>query len=657
MLTLQKSRAATVLVASTAFLLTLYPFVLSYRQSGLSACFSSFAADAYYYLTVAKNLSWSPVFSFDSLHPTNGFHPLWQSYLKTAFAFFPGLSGNQAAQLLCAYWTGAFCTAVAAAILALVLQKLTRSASLALVAVLPGLIYFVVALASQRYGALWSYVNGMESPFSILLFGGLVAYVLKFKSFTSANPLICIPMALIASCLVLARLDDVFIVPALCAPFLLSRFSRRGQCFRLAVLAGCPALVILLYCAFNVSYAGTALPVSGQIKGGLGWQFNVSTVQNVFLNLGALCGWGGGAWPWWRQLTWRALHNCIPAVLSMGFLLEVWRGNQSYRALSSNTLRLLSALSLYVVAKAAYNLIFVSYWHQGHWYYPLSLLVASILVAVHVSVSKHTLNFDFAALIPLRHRAVRFASVSLLLVIFLFVFTYVVTLAGSRSASPVVGKYSLMRIAVMLAGTCLAGGLLIVSTSILRHRLTTVRVPIGFACAILLVLFTSNAMMAEKAEFMYNQHYYRFWLNRDRTTAQIREIYSGVGVLSFDDGIVAYSLDLPVMSGLGFTLDLPAVRAKQEGRLLDVAYARGFRWLTSLNYMPSMPAAVGEEVTEEIGAASWLSAQTASNWSFRIAYIEPDTGCRFVEFEPKQNQTTTESRGSSSRQEKRDAIF
>jgi hypothetical protein len=48
-------------------------------------------------------------------------------------------------------------------------------------------------------------------------------------------------------------------------------------------------------------------------------------------------------------------------------------------------------------------------------------------------------------------------------------------------------------------------------------------------------------------------------------------------------------------------------------------------------------------VTEGIGSASWLHGQDTSNWVFRVAYVQPETGCRFVEFQPKKNHTTTES--------------
>ena len=34
-----------------------------------------FASDAFYYIAIANNSGWSPLFSFDGEYPTNGFHP------------------------------------------------------------------------------------------------------------------------------------------------------------------------------------------------------------------------------------------------------------------------------------------------------------------------------------------------------------------------------------------------------------------------------------------------------------------------------------------------------------------------------------------------------------------------------------------------------
>ena len=641
---MKQSRSTPCLVAGVAFLLALYPSVLSYLQEGSSSCFRSFSADATYYLAVAKNPSWNPVFSFDTIHPTNGFHPLWQTYLKACYSSSPALSGNQPAQLLLAYWTGAICIAVAAALLSVFVLRLTRSPSLAVIAVVPGLLYFPVALASQRFGSLWSYVNGMESAFSLLLFAILVALIVKCRLYDSGTPLLAyLPVGILASGLVLSRLDDVFIVPALCAPLLLSSIPLRKKLARWSVLAGLPALIILLYCAFNIAYAGTPLPVSGQIKGNLGWGSNISRLCNAFFPVGEL--WGNN-WGWWRALTWRSLHNVVPAAASVAFLFSARRRTGSCSSLPAHSVRLLCALSLYVIAKAAYNFVFVGAWHQGHWYYPISFCVASIPVALYLSRARDILKMDCTTRLPLRRPVARLLLVAALLMALIglcLFLIHVAALGATGSASPLIGNYSMMKIAVMGVALVVMIGLVIAAASILRHKITEIPIPVGFAATVLVILFSANAMMAEKVDVKYRQHDYQFWLNRDTTTAQIRDRYEDVGILSFDDGIVAYSLDMPVMSGLGFALDHSAVKAKRAGHLLDIAYSRGFRWLTSLNYMPAIPAAVGQDVTEEISTAFWLSGENMDNWVFRIAYVQPETGCRFVEFAPKNHHTTTES--------------
>lgn len=73
---MKRRRLRRWILTSTAFLVALYPAVLSFRATGITCCFSWFAADAFYYLAVAKHTAWAPLFSFDTLHPTNGSAPL-----------------------------------------------------------------------------------------------------------------------------------------------------------------------------------------------------------------------------------------------------------------------------------------------------------------------------------------------------------------------------------------------------------------------------------------------------------------------------------------------------------------------------------------------------------------------------------------------------
>lgn len=69
-------------------------------------------------------------------------------------------------------------------------------------------------------------------------------------------------------------------------------------------------------------------------------------------------------------------------------------------------------------------------------------------------------------------------------------------------------------------------------------------------------------------------------------------------LLEVDDGIVAFALDFPVMSGT-LVLDAESARARTQGQLIEVAAARGFDRVASLVYASqvgadrSAPAAVG----------------------------------------------------------------
>jgi len=55
-------------------------------------------------------------------------------------------------------------------------------------------------------------------------------------------------------------------------------------------------------------------------------------------------------------------------------------------------------------------------------------------------------------------------------------------------------------------------------------------------------------------------------------------------ILEFDDGIVGYGLNVPAMSGFGFTLDREASDALQGKRLMQLAVKRGFSAVTTFFY-------------------------------------------------------------------------
>ncbi|MCH7709625.1 MAG: hypothetical protein IH884_14145, partial [Myxococcales bacterium] len=104
-------------------------------------------------------------------------------------------------------------------------------------------------------------------------------------------------------------------------------------------------------------------------------------------------------------------------------------------------------------------------------------------------------------------------------------------------------------------------------------------------------------------------------------------------VLSFDDGIVAFALERPSMNGLGLEIDREAVEARKGGRLLEIAHARGFRLLTSLNY-PFADELEAQELRTRLEAWPQLEAEPLEAWSFEIVHRDPASGAWFIRFEP-----------------------
>ena len=67
------------------------PVLYDLLRHGWERIFTFFAADTFYYLTVARNFARIGLFSFDGEFPTNGFHPLWQVRLRNVFSQSPDI--------------------------------------------------------------------------------------------------------------------------------------------------------------------------------------------------------------------------------------------------------------------------------------------------------------------------------------------------------------------------------------------------------------------------------------------------------------------------------------------------------------------------------------------------------------------------------------
>ena len=129
------------------------------------------------------------------------------------------------------------------------------------------------------------------------------------EKLNSANYFI---VGFLISLVILTRLDDVFILVSFVFMVLVSKQvfpEKLKRCFYLCIV---PLVLISCYMFLNNKYAGSALPTSGQAKGGLSLFGNGAFLVNGFLPLKPII---ANAWNYWNETTWRALHNIVPFAL------------------------------------------------------------------------------------------------------------------------------------------------------------------------------------------------------------------------------------------------------------------------------------------------------------------------------------------------------
>lgn len=367
--------------AAAAAAAALYPAWLTWREQGDLAPFRFFAADAFYYLAVAERSQGRAFYTFDGRFATNGFHPLWQWLLGFVF----GRTGAAPEmQVLLAFALGAVLVAIGAAWFAAAVARATGQPGLALLAAVPGFYSLLLPPVAPGYFAAWSFANGMESGVSIAAFG-VLAWLLTDPGLQ--RPVVGIRrfalLGLVGSAMTLARLDDVFVFGPLLLLAWAASPSLRAAWPRALAVALPPLLGIGAYLAYNLAATGMLLPVSGTAKAAGLWAlarngYATLTTLAPFLDL---FGRGNGAW---GSEAWRILQMLVPAAAAALHLAGRWvrgRGLPVVDRLRGALREPLVLLSLYVLGKAAYNFTVVPLWNQGHWYYPVSILVFSWIVA------------------------------------------------------------------------------------------------------------------------------------------------------------------------------------------------------------------------------------------------------------------------------------
>jgi hypothetical protein len=273
----------------------------------------SFHDDAFYYLTIARNLAAGRGFTFDGLHATSGFHPLW---LAVLFAVFR-LGASDDAALVATHLIELSLVGSAAALAYLTLAPRLGRAAAACAALLPATL--PGASAAMR--------GGMEGAMVLLFL--VVAWRAWLPLRDAADPptRAWLRLGLVCAALTLARLDAAVVVAAV-ALLDARRLSRRP---RAAIALIAPAAVVAVaQLAILRATTGAWLPVNALVKRQLASTFPPALRLAMALDLPwpgeRLLALATGGPLWWGPLWARVANDLLLAAIAVA----AWRWRRTW---------------------------------------------------------------------------------------------------------------------------------------------------------------------------------------------------------------------------------------------------------------------------------------------------------------------------------------
>jgi hypothetical protein len=316
--------------------------------------------DAYYYLQIARNTDQSGIVSFDGIHRTNGFHPLWLSMLVVLHRLSP--AGDAAFVTL---------TQLSALILAVGAVAWLRHLLVPLAGPLARAAALLVLFNPWALSRFW--LSGMESAAGILL---VLAFLAGWRDLLgSRSTELLLRTCLAGGLACLCRFDlAILVVPALCflaRTWLRDRGSAGVKDTVWSLLAGAVAmgLPVAAWLAWNLAEHGTATTVSSYVKTALSPMTLSERYDNLCLVLPSL-----------KFLVGIPVVRIVsPLVLAAVAWGALQLGRNIVPDAARSTYRLLAAAAAihYVAARGG---VAESY----SWYYLLETLLAAHLAALAV---------------------------------------------------------------------------------------------------------------------------------------------------------------------------------------------------------------------------------------------------------------------------------
>ena len=234
---------------------------------------NNFQDDAFYYLVIARNLVLHGLLSFDGVHVTNGFHPLWMG-IVILLQLLLGPDATPTQQVLAVTWVEQTLYVAAVACAGLFALRAARESS----PYAAGFLALALMLASPLS---WVFRQGMETTLAMLI-------LLVVLQLLVARAWLAVGVAL--GLLVLTRLDTVVFVAA---PLLLFVWTQQ-QGLRSRLFAALPVVAVVLADVLaNIALLGHAVPISGALRSSFPWPSWESGFLMEPLILARQYGWWG----------------------------------------------------------------------------------------------------------------------------------------------------------------------------------------------------------------------------------------------------------------------------------------------------------------------------------------------------------------------------
>jgi hypothetical protein len=314
--------------------------------------------DSFYYYKIARNLAMGRFSTFDGIHVTNGYHPLWALLLTPIFAVLhdPILALRAAKMLELALLLLA----------ALLIMAGGRKAGWSPIV--------AMAVPVALFGAPVLYL-GMETSIQALLFAALMCGLVR----RALGPDRLASFLIIAVCCLLpwARLETLSIsIAAMAAASLFSIWTDRRHFRTIAAGWALLGLSLAAYFLYNQSVFESPIPVSGAIKN--------------YWSSGRFAAAGGydlvaNAKPYLR------VHRALIGVSAFTALIALasWtvRNYRASRGMEAN-----KAIDLFVLlmaigyaARLVYSILFVHYAYDNLYYYVPAYILAALAAPYSLS--------------------------------------------------------------------------------------------------------------------------------------------------------------------------------------------------------------------------------------------------------------------------------